>query len=72
MQGFNAERTGQASMSERTELGCGILLLQTLTSNKDYDAMRESISGISAGFKPFINVFRVNGQYFAGYHKTRI
>ena len=43
-------------------IGCGILFVTSLDMNKDYDAMRESISGISAGFKPFINVFGSTGN----------
>src|SRR3989338_5186366 len=44
-------------------IGCGILFVSSLDMNKNYDAMRESISGISAGFKPFISIYESTGNF---------
>ena len=47
-------------MSEH-KVGCGILFISSSDLNKDYDAMRESMRGVNAGFLPFINVFGSSG-----------
>src|SRR3989344_1296186 len=47
-------------MSEH-KVGCGILFISSSDLNKDYDAMRESMQGVNAGFLPFINVFGSSG-----------
>src|SRR3989338_6669879 len=44
-------------------IGCGILFVSIIDMNKDYDAMRESISDISAGFKPFISIYESTGNF---------
>ena len=43
-------------MSEH-KVGCGVLFVSAFDLNKQFDSMRESLSGLNVGFVPFFSLF---------------